>query len=80
MKKIVNGIWYDTGAARMLSTYYFFLDKIPMEESAYQMPDGACFIVRRINGSETALLPIAAEDIPRWKKYRSQFITQLWLG
>ncbi len=80
MKTIVNGICYDTAAARVLSTYYFSLHGVPVEESAYQMPDGACFIVRRINGNDTALLPVPADDIPRWKKYRSQFTARLWPG
>lgn len=80
MKKIINGIRYDTSAAQRLSTFYFYLHGIAVEETAYLMPEGQYFIVRSINGQETVLLAASAEDIPRWKKYRSQFPEQLWLG
>lgn len=80
MKKIINGITYDTSAAQQLSALYFSLHGIAIEETAYLMPEGHYFIVRSINGQETVLLTASAEDIPRWKKYRSQFPEQLWLG
>ena len=80
MKLVVNGIYCDTAVARPLSTNCFSLHGIAAEETAYRMPDGQHFIVRRINGQETALLPISAEDLLRWKQYRSQFPTRLWLG
>lgn len=80
MKTVVNNICYDTSAARPISTSHFSLHGISAEETAYQMPDGHRFIVRRLNGQETALLPASEEDLHRWKEYRRQFPLQLWLG
>lgn len=80
MKKVVNGIVYDSAAAQPLLTHRFSLHGIRAEETAYQMPEGYPFIVRRINGQETALLPASTEDLRRWKQYRRRFSTQLWLG
>lgn len=80
IKKVVNGIVYDSAAAQPLLTHRFSLHGIRAEETAYQMPEGYPFIVRRINGQETALLPASTEDLRRWKQYRRRFPTQLWLG
>lgn len=80
MKTVINGIYYDTTTAQTLSTKCFSLHGISAQETAYRMSDGHHFIVRCINGQETALLPISTEDLYRWKQYRSQFPTQLWLG
>ena len=80
MKTVVDGVYYDTCAARPLSVNCFSLHGIAVDETAYCMPKGHHFIVRRIDGQETALLPASAEDLRRWKQYRNQFPAQLWLG
>ena len=78
MKTVVDGIYYDTAIAQLLSANCISLHGIAAEETAYCMPDGHHFIVRRINGQETALLPATAEDILCWEQYRKKFPSQLW--
>ncbi len=40
MKTYINGIVYDTGAARPIATGCFSLHGITVEETVYQMPAG----------------------------------------
>ena len=54
MKTVINGVYYDTAQARPLATIAFAVHGVTAEESAYQMPDGHCFLVRRIGGKETS--------------------------
>ncbi len=80
MKTVIKGIYYDTCAARLISANCFSLHGIAAEETAYCMPNGNHFIVRRIDGQETALLLASVEDLRRWKQYRRRFPDRLWLG
>ena len=54
MKTVINGVYYDTAQARPLATIAFAVHGVTAVESAYQMPDGHCFLVRRIGGKETS--------------------------
>ena len=47
MKTVVDGIYYDTAIAQLLSANCISLHGIAAEETAYCMPDGHHFIVRR---------------------------------
>ena len=78
MKTVVDGIYYDTAIAQLLSANCISLHGIAAEETAYCMPDGHHFIVRRINGQETALLPKNTEDLLCWKQYRRKLPAQQW--
>lgn len=75
-----NGIYYDTSTASAIAASCFSLHGMTVEETAYCMPEGQLFLVRRINGQETALFPASEEDLLRWKKYRGSHPTQLWMG
>ncbi|HIV17821.1 MAG TPA: hypothetical protein IAC82_00680 [Candidatus Merdivicinus intestinigallinarum] len=78
MKAVVNGIYYDTLSAQPLSANCCSLGGILAEETAYQMPEGHYFIVRRVNGEEIALIPVSAEELLRWTRDRSQPADEPW--
>lgn len=80
MKTILEGVLYDTETAHPLASVCFSLHGITVEETACRTPEGRCFIVRRIGGQETALVPISDGDLERWRDYRSTFPEQLWPG
>ena len=70
MKTYINGICYDTDAAQPIASVCFSLRGTEVEETAYQMPNGRCFIIRRSRGRETGVFPVNAEDICWWKQHR----------
>lgn len=51
-----------------------------MEESAFRAQDGGIFILRRINGIETAFCHATPEQYTAWMCFRDGHPRRLWPG
>ena len=71
---------YDPAQLRRLHTVCFSLEGAAVEESAFRAPDGGIFILRRINGIETAFYHATPEQYAAWMRFRDEHPCRLWPG
>lgn len=71
---------YDPAQLRRLHTVCFLLEGAAVEESAFRAPDGGIFILRRINGIETAFCHATPEQYAAWMRFRDEHPRRLWPG
>ncbi|HJC08864.1 MAG TPA: hypothetical protein H9706_07735 [Candidatus Gemmiger stercorigallinarum] len=71
---------YDPAQLRRLHTVCFSLEGAAVEESAFRAPGGGIFILRRINGIETAFYHATPEQYAAWMRFRDEHPRRLWPG